>query len=153
MTNKNKATLYIGVTNDLVRRVNQHKKHLIKNSYTDKYNLEYCIYYEEFEYFDLAIYRGGDSLLRCGMTAGSCEGKEAAGAAAHGTFISQMFTAAAPAASFCQDERVVIPQRSKESQNITELLVDSSHIWYSFFAFKINSTSNFFLTIFTVSTV
>ncbi|MBU0486920.1 MAG: hypothetical protein KKD31_03095, partial [Bacteroidetes bacterium] len=26
-------------------------------SFTDKYNLEYCIYYEEFPYFDLAIKR------------------------------------------------------------------------------------------------
>ena len=57
MTNKNRTTLYIGVTNDLCRRINEHKNHLIKDSFTDKYNLEYCIYYEEFPYFDLAIKR------------------------------------------------------------------------------------------------
>ena len=57
MTNKNKTTLYIGVTNDLCCRVYQHKKHLIKNSFTDRYNLEYCIYYEYWDYFDLAINR------------------------------------------------------------------------------------------------
>jgi len=57
MTNKNKTTLYIGVSNDLVRRVNEHKKHIIKTSFTDRYNLEYCIYYEEFTSFDLAIKR------------------------------------------------------------------------------------------------
>lgn len=57
MNNKNKTTLYIGVTNNLVRRVFEHKNHLIKNSFTDKYNLEYCIYYEEFTFFDLAIQR------------------------------------------------------------------------------------------------
>jgi putative endonuclease len=57
MTNKNKTTLYIGVTNDLVRRVYEHKNHILKNSFTDRYNLEYCIYYEEWAYFELAINR------------------------------------------------------------------------------------------------
>jgi putative endonuclease len=57
MTNKNRTTLYIGVTNNLCRRIYEHKNHLIIGSFTDKYNLEYCIYYEEFPYFDLAIQR------------------------------------------------------------------------------------------------
>ena len=57
MTNKNRTTLYIGVTNDLCRRIHEHKNHLLKNSFTDRYNLEYCIYYEEFHYIDLAIQR------------------------------------------------------------------------------------------------
>src|SRR5690606_19741195 len=57
MTNKNRTTLYIGVTNDLCRRIYEHKNHLVKGSFTDRYNLEYCIYYEEFSYFNLAIQR------------------------------------------------------------------------------------------------
>ena len=57
MTNKNRTTLYIGVTNNLCRRIYEHKNHLIKNAFTAKYNLEYCIYFEEFQYFDLAIQR------------------------------------------------------------------------------------------------
>ena len=57
MTNRNKTVLYIGVTNNLVRRVYEHKNHLIKNSFSDKYNLEYCIYYEGFPYFEMAIHR------------------------------------------------------------------------------------------------
>ena len=57
MTNQNRTTLYLGVTNDLCRRIYEHKNHLIKNSFTDKYNLEYCIYFEEFASMDLAIKR------------------------------------------------------------------------------------------------
>ncbi|MDR0206728.1 MAG: GIY-YIG nuclease family protein [Bacteroidales bacterium] len=57
LTDKNKTTLYIGVTNELCRRIYQHKNHLIKNSFTARYYLEYCIYYEYFEHFDLAIHR------------------------------------------------------------------------------------------------
>ena len=55
MTNKNNTTIYIGVTNDLCRRIHEHKNHLIKNSFTDKYNLEHCIYFEEFPNMDSAI--------------------------------------------------------------------------------------------------
>ncbi len=57
MTNKNHTTLYIGVTNDLCRRIFEHKGHLVKDSFTERYNLEYCIYYEEFSSIDLAIQR------------------------------------------------------------------------------------------------
>lgn len=57
MTNKSRSTLYIGVTNDLCRRINEHKNHFVSDSFTDRYNLEYCIYYEEFPYFELAIQR------------------------------------------------------------------------------------------------
>jgi putative endonuclease len=57
LTNKNKTTLYIGVTNNLCRRIYEHKNHVNKNSFSDRYNLEYCVYYEKFEYFYLAINR------------------------------------------------------------------------------------------------
>jgi putative endonuclease len=57
MTNKNRTALYIGVTNDLSRRIFEHKTHLIETSFTSRYNIEYCIYYEEFDYFHLAIRR------------------------------------------------------------------------------------------------
>ena len=38
-------TLYIGVTNDLVRRVYQHKQRLIEG-FTKKYNITFLVYYE-----------------------------------------------------------------------------------------------------------
>ena len=44
MTNKSQ-TLYTGVTNDLVRRVYEHKKKLIKG-FTSKYNIQHLVYYE-----------------------------------------------------------------------------------------------------------
>jgi len=57
MTNKNKTVLYTGVTNNLCRRIYEHKNHLIKNSFTDRYNVEYCIYFEEFANFKSALLR------------------------------------------------------------------------------------------------
>ena len=48
MTNKLKTTLYIGVTSDLQARIRQHKNHFFKGSFTDEYNLEYYVYYENF---------------------------------------------------------------------------------------------------------
>ncbi len=57
MTNKNKTTLYIGVTSDLYSRIIEHKEHKYPNSFTAKYYLEYCIYYEPFYNIEEAIAR------------------------------------------------------------------------------------------------
>ena len=57
MTNKGHTTLYTGCTNDLVRRVWEHKNHQYKGSFTDRYNCEYCVYYEEFTSYQAAIGR------------------------------------------------------------------------------------------------
>jgi putative endonuclease len=55
MTNKSKSTLYVGVTSNLKRRVYEHKNHLIKGSFSDRYNLEYLVYYEFFYSIEEAI--------------------------------------------------------------------------------------------------
>ena len=47
MTNKSK-TLYTGVTNNIYRRVHDHKKKEIAG-FTQKYNITLLVYYEEFE--------------------------------------------------------------------------------------------------------
>ena len=46
MTNKSR-TLYTGVTNNLIRRVYEHKKKLV-TGFTTKYNITRLIYYETF---------------------------------------------------------------------------------------------------------
>ena len=48
MTNKDNSVLYTGVTNDLIRRVYEHKEKLIKG-FTKKYNVTKLVYYELFE--------------------------------------------------------------------------------------------------------
>jgi putative endonuclease len=47
LTNFNNKVLYVGVTNDLERRVFEHREKLIKG-FTEKYNLKKLVYYEEF---------------------------------------------------------------------------------------------------------
>ncbi len=46
LTNSHKNVLYTGVTNDLVRRVYEHKQHFDKGSFTARYNVELLVYYE-----------------------------------------------------------------------------------------------------------
>ena len=46
LSNAHKSVLYTGVTNDLVRRVYEHKHHLDRGSFTDRYNVECLVYYE-----------------------------------------------------------------------------------------------------------
>ena len=56
MTNNRNTVLYIGVTNDLKRRVYEHKEKLA-NGFTKKYNITKLIYYEVFEDIENAILR------------------------------------------------------------------------------------------------
>ena len=56
MTNTNNATLYIGVTNNIIRRVYEHRNKLVKG-FTSQYNLTKLVYYEMFDDIINAITR------------------------------------------------------------------------------------------------
>jgi putative endonuclease len=59
LTNKHRTTFYIGVTNNLKIRLQQHLK-TIENpttSFVSKYKLGYLIYYEKFMWIQEAIAR------------------------------------------------------------------------------------------------
>jgi len=56
MTNKRNTVLYTGVTNDLKRRIYEHKVKLV-NGFTKKYNINKLVYYEVFEDIENAILR------------------------------------------------------------------------------------------------
>ena len=56
LSNKSNSTLYIGVTNDLERRVSEHKSGLIPG-FTQKYNCNKLVYYETFSNVEEAIAR------------------------------------------------------------------------------------------------
>ena len=47
-TNKNNEVLYIGVTNDLRRRIYEHKQKIVEG-FTSKYNVDKLVYYESTE--------------------------------------------------------------------------------------------------------
>lgn len=53
MTNKSR-TVYTGVTNDLVRRIFEHKQKIVEG-FTKKYNITKLVWYEEFNNAQEAI--------------------------------------------------------------------------------------------------
>ena len=55
MTNKS-GTLYTGVTNNLERRIYEHKHHLV-NGFTKKYKIGKLVYFEETNDINAAISR------------------------------------------------------------------------------------------------
>ena len=59
ITNENKNVLYIGVTNDIKKRLSQHyfDSQNAKKSFAGKYNCYYLLYYESFDDINLAISR------------------------------------------------------------------------------------------------
>lgn len=53
---KRNGTLYVGITNNLLERVNQHKAKTI-DGFTKKYNIDKLVYYEQAEDVSSAIER------------------------------------------------------------------------------------------------
>ncbi|WP_026978068.1 GIY-YIG nuclease family protein [Flavobacterium tegetincola] len=60
LTNIKKNVLYTGVTNDLKRRLKEHKSHLNPSSFTSRYNVYYLVYFEKFTWIQQAIEREKD---------------------------------------------------------------------------------------------
>ena len=54
LTNKKNGTLYIGISNDLERRVWEHRNKLIEG-FTKKYGLNRLVYFEQYQYVNDAI--------------------------------------------------------------------------------------------------
>lgn len=56
VTNKNHTVFYVGMTNDLVRRIYEHKEKLVEG-FTKRYSLTKLVYYEVAETAEAAITR------------------------------------------------------------------------------------------------
>ena len=59
LTNKAKSVFYVGVTNNLKKRIMKHKNNILLESKTfaSKYNVEFLLYYEKFTWIQEAIAR------------------------------------------------------------------------------------------------
>ena len=56
LASRRNGTLYIGVTNDLARRVWEHRESLVPG-FTKRYNVKMLVYYEQFQNIGDAIHR------------------------------------------------------------------------------------------------
>ena len=56
LASKRNGTLYIGVTSDLIKRIWEHKNHLVEG-FTKKYDVNMLVYYELHQNADNAITR------------------------------------------------------------------------------------------------
>jgi len=57
LTNYNKKVLYVGVTNDLERRLYEHYFGYDQKGFTSKYKCYYLVWYERYQYVNHAIER------------------------------------------------------------------------------------------------
>ena len=56
LTNRKNGTLYIGMTNNLIKRTWEHKKDLIEG-FTNKYKTHFLVYFENYSNINDAIIR------------------------------------------------------------------------------------------------
>ncbi|MAB56895.1 GIY-YIG nuclease family protein [Aequorivita vladivostokensis] len=73
MSNKPKGVIYIGITDNIDARVEEHKNKVFRNSFTAKYNCDKLVYYEEFKegfkasqrekQFDLSVNWNNENLI------------------------------------------------------------------------------------------
>jgi putative endonuclease len=56
LTNWNNKVIYVGITNDLERRIYEHKEKLVKG-FTEKYNVNKLVYYEQTPDINAALNR------------------------------------------------------------------------------------------------
>ena len=54
--NYERTVLYIGVSNNIIRRIIEHKNNF-GSTFTKKYHLKYLLYFEQYQYVRDAIYR------------------------------------------------------------------------------------------------
>ena len=57
LSNKNNAVVYTGITNDIERRLYEHRSNTDKRSFTARYNVHKLVYCEEYREVELAIQR------------------------------------------------------------------------------------------------
>ena len=56
LTNEHNTVLYVGVTNDLVRRIYEHKQNMVEG-FSKRYQLHKLVYYEQIQHIGQAIER------------------------------------------------------------------------------------------------
>jgi putative endonuclease len=56
LASKKNGTLYIGVTSDLVKRIWQHKNHVV-SGFTEDYDVNVLVYFEQYDDMENAITR------------------------------------------------------------------------------------------------
>jgi putative endonuclease len=59
ITNSYRTTFYIGMTNDLAKRLEQHHQNIVKGkkTFASKHNVEFLVLYEKFTWVQQAILR------------------------------------------------------------------------------------------------